>query len=289
MKNIYVITGGATGIGYATAKYLPKENSLIIISGRNENKLIEAQKTLKEEGINVEYFVCDTSKRKQVKNLVNFSTEKGTVKAVINSAGVSGTGKTSENVLRINALGTIYINQEFYKIMENGCICDIASCSAYTLPNILIPKKIYPLAFNDEETFIKKMIKKSNITGEKNASQIAYCLSKNFVTWYVKQAAYKYAKEKNIRIVSVSPGFVHTPMTIKEKDQPGTELCMRYSGFDRGANPEEIGFLISTIIDERNSYLTGIDILCDGGCISAGFGANAIKKPNNRPIIKENW
>lgn len=289
MKNIYVITGGASGIGYATVKYLPKENSLIIISGRNENKLIEAQKTLKEEGINVEYFVCDTSKREQVKKLVNFSTEKGTVKAVINSAGISGTGQKSENVLRINALGTIYINQEFYKIMENGCICDIASCSAYTLPNILIPQKIYPLAFNDEETFIKKMIKKSNITGENNASQIAYCLSKNFVTWYVKQAAYKYAKEKNIRIVSVSPGFVHTPMTIKEKDQPGTELCMRYSGFDRGAKPEEIGFLISTIIDERNSYLTGIDIVCDGGCISAGFGASTIKKPDNRPIIKENW
>lgn len=289
MKNIYVITGGATGIGYATAKYLPKENSLIIISGRRENKLIEAQKALKEEGINVEYFVCDTSKRKQVRKLVKYCIEQGNIKAVINSAGVSGTGQTAENVLRINSLGTIYINQEFYKVINNACICDVASCSAYTLPKLLIPKKIYPLAFKDEETFIKKMIKKSNITGQKNASQIAYCLSKNFVTWYVKQASYKYAKEKNIRIVSVSPGFVHTPMTIKEKDQAGTELCMHYSGFDRGANPEEIGFLISTIIDERNSYLTGIDILCDGGCISAGFSASVINDPNNRPIIKENW
>lgn len=289
MKDIYVITGGASGIGYATIKFLPQKNSLIIISGRNEENLKKAKETMKKEGINIDYFVCDTSSRKNVKELVNYCKEKGNIKGVINSAGISGTDQTAENVLRINALGTIYINQEFYKVMENACICDIASCSAYSLPNILLPKKLYPIAFNDENKFIKKMLKRTNITGSKNASQLAYCISKNFVTWYVKQASYKYAKEKNIRVVSVSPGFVHTPMTIKEKDTAGTELCLHYSGFDRGATPEEIGYLISTIIDERNSYLTGIDILCDGGTTSAGFGMKAISKPDSRPIIKENW
>lgn len=289
MKDIYVITGGASGIGYATIQFLPQENSLIIISGRNESKLKKAKEKMEKQGINIEYFICDTSNRDNVKELVEFCKSKGNIKGVINSAGISGTDQTAENVLRINALGTIYINQEFYKVMKNGCICDIASCSAYSLPNILLPKKLYPIAFSDENKFIKKMLKRTNITGNKNASQLAYCISKNFVTWYVKQASYKYAKEKNIRIVSVSPGFVHTPMTIKEKDQPGTELCLHYSGFDRGAKPEEIGYLISTIIDERNSYLTGIDILCDGGTTSAGFGIKVINKPDSRPIIKENW
>lgn len=289
MKNVYVITGGASGIGYAAAKYLPRDNSLIIISGRSESKLIDAKKSLSEEGINVEYYVCDTSDRNQVKDLAKYASEKGIIKGVINSAGVSGTGQTAENVLRINALGTVYINQEFYNVMSNGCICDVASCSAYTLPNMLIPHKIYPIAFRNESLFIKKMLKKVSITGSKNASQLAYCISKNFVTWYVKQASYKYAKEKNIRVVSVSPGFVHTPMTVKEKDQAGTELCLHYSGFDRGANAEEIGFLIGSIVDERNSYLTGVDILCDGGCISAGFGIKVINDSNNRPTIKENW
>lgn len=289
MKEIYVITGGASGIGLATAKMMPKENSLILISGRNEEKLKKATEEIKECGINVEYFVCDTSNRENVKNLAIYAKSKGKVVGVVNSAGVSGTGISAENVLKINALGTKYINQEFYNVMEGGCICDVASCSAYTLPKILIPEKIYVQAFRNEELFITKMIKRCKLLSKNNASQIAYCLSKNFVMWYVKNAAYKYAKEKNIRVVSVSPGFVHTPMTIKEANEPGTMLCLHYSGFDRGATPEEIGYLISTVINPQNGYLTGTDILVDGGTTSAGFGIKAISKPNSRPEIKENW
>ena len=289
MKNIYVITGGASGIGLATAKMMPKENSLVIISGRNEEKLINATKEIKENDINVEYYVCDTSNRENVEKLAQFAKSKGNVVAVVNSAGVSGTGNTSEKIIKINALGTIYINQEFYKVMNEGCICDIASCSAYLVPNIMIPKKSYHLALNNEELFIKKVVKRCNLVGKNNASQMAYCLSKNFVIWYVKNSAYKYAKEKNIRVVSVSPGFVHTPMTVKEANEPGTQLCLHYSGFDRGAKPEEIGYLISTIINPQNGYLTGTDILVDGGTTSAGFGMKVVNKPNSRPEIKENW
>ena len=106
MKNIYVITGGTSGIGLATAKTMPKENSLVIISGRNEEKLINATKEIKECGINVEYYVCDTSNRENVEKLAIFAKSKGNVVGVVNSAGVSGTGVSSENVLRINALGT---------------------------------------------------------------------------------------------------------------------------------------------------------------------------------------
>ena len=84
MKNIYVITGGASGIGLATAKMMPKENSLVIISGRNEEKLIKATKEIKECGINVEYYVCDTSNRENVEKLAQFAKSKGNVVAVVN-------------------------------------------------------------------------------------------------------------------------------------------------------------------------------------------------------------
>lgn len=289
MKSIYVITGGASGIGLATAKMMPKENSLVIISGRNEEKLINAKKEIKECGINVEYYVCDTSNRENVEKLAIFAKSKGNVVGVVNSAGVSGTGVSSENVLRINALGTKYINQEFFKVMDGGCICDVASCSAYTMPKILIPENFYYYALKDENLFLEKMIKRCKLLGKEKASQIAYCLSKNFVIWYVKNSAYKYAKEKNIRVVSVSPGFVHTPMTVKEANEPGTQLCLHYSGFDRGAKPEEIGYLISSVINPQNGYLTGTDILVDGGTTSAGFGIKVVNKPDSRPEIKENW
>lgn len=80
--------------------------------------------------------------------------------------------------------------------MDGGCICDVASCSAYTMPKILIPEKFYYYALRDENLFLEKMIKRCKLLGKEKASQIAYCLSKNFVIWYVKNSAYKYAKEK---------------------------------------------------------------------------------------------
>lgn len=288
MKNVYVITGGASGIGLATAKMMLNENNIVVISGRNEEKLKEALKEINNN--NAKYQVCDTSNREDVQKLAEYAKTLGNIKGVVNSAGVSGSSGTPENIIKINSLGTVYVNQEFFKVMDGGCIVDVASCSAYLLPKLLIPKKLYPIAVNNEELFIKKVAKRCKLSKDKNAnSQMAYCISKNFVTWYVQNASYKYAKEKNIRIVSVSPGFVHTPMTVKEANTPGTETCLHYSGFDRGAKPEEIAFLISTILDEKNSYLTGTDILVDGGTNSAGFGAKAAKNPNSRPVIKENW
>lgn len=64
--------------------------------------------------------------------------------------------------MRINALGTVYVNQEFYKVMNGGVICDTASNSGYILPKIMMPsKKIFSLAISDEEQFVKKMAKES--------------------------------------------------------------------------------------------------------------------------------
>ena len=157
MKDIYVITGGVSGIGLATAKMMPKENSLVIISGRNEEKLINATKEIKENSINAEYYVCDTSNRENVEKLAQFAKSKGNVVAVVNWAGISGTGNTSEKILKINALGTIYINQEFYKVMNGGCICDIASCSAYLVPNIMILKKVIILHLIMKSYLLKKL------------------------------------------------------------------------------------------------------------------------------------
>ena len=283
MKNIYVITGGATGIGYATALSLKGENNTIILCGRSEDKLKKAVEELNKENINAEYFVCDTSNRQDVTKLANYAKSLGIIKGVVNSAGVSGSNNTPEQIFKINSLGTVYINQEFYKVMEGGCICDVASCSAYLLPETILPTNLYPLALSNENEFI------TEITKNIKSSQVAYCTSKNFVKWYAAGCSYKYAKEKNIRVVSVSPGFVHTPMTEVEANTPGTMQCLHYSGFDRGAKPEEIGFLISTILDERNSYLTGTDILIDGGTVAAGFNASTTSNPENKPVIEYNY
>lgn len=263
MANVCVITGGGSGMGLAAAKYVPKDK-IIVITGRTLSKLENAANELKELGYTAYVKTCDTSKRDSVKELAEYCASLGEVKTVINSAGVSPAMKgNAEQILRINALGTVYVNQEFSKIMNSGVIVDIASNSAYILPSFLIPKKVYLLAETDEDVFLKKLIKKSNMAkGEYQRKGFAYSLSKNFVVWYAKKCAFEYGK-KGIRVVSLSPGLIATDMGNLETKDGG--MLIPFSAEERMGKPEELGFAIASLADERNGYLAGVDILCDGG------------------------
>ncbi|MBE6581052.1 MAG: SDR family NAD(P)-dependent oxidoreductase [Ruminococcaceae bacterium] len=267
MANVCVITGGGSGMGLEAAKFMPKDK-IIVLSGRTLSKLEGAVEELKALGFEAYAKTCDTSKRESVKELVDFAVSLGTVKNVINSAGVSPAMKgTQEGILRINALGTVYINQEFSKVMEPGSvIVDVSSNSAYVLPSFLINKKVYALAETDEETFLKKLVKKSNLAkGEYQRKGFAYSLSKNFVVWYAKKCAFEYGK-KGIRVVSLSPGLIATDMGNMEKEEGG--MLIPFSAEERMGKPEELGYALATVADERNGYLAGVDVLCDGGSTS---------------------
>ena len=263
MENVCVITGGGSGMGLETAKCMPKDK-IIVLTGRTLAKLEGAVAQLKELGFEAYAKTCDTSKRESVKELVEFACGLGEVKNVINSAGVSPAMKgDQEQILRINALGTVYVNQEFSKVMKPGSvIVDVSSNSAYVLPSFLINKKVYALAETDEEAFLKKLIKKSNLAkGEYQRKGFAYSLSKNFVVWYAKKCAFEYGL-KGIRVVSLSPGLIATDMGNLEKEDGG--MLIPFSAEERMGKPEELGFALATVADERNGYLAGVDVLCDG-------------------------
>ncbi len=264
MANVCVITGGGSGMGLEAAKFMPKDK-IIVLSGRTMSKLEGGVNELKELGYQAYAKTCDTSDRESVKELVAFATSLGEVKNVINSAGVSPAMKgTPEGILRINALGTVYINQEFSKVMNAGSvIVDVSSNSAYVLPSFIIPKKAYALAETDEAAFLKKLVKKSNLAKtEYQKKGFAYSLSKNFVVWYAKKCAFEYGL-KGIRVVSLSPGLIATDMGNLEKEEGG--MLIPFSAEERMGKPEELGYALATVADERNGYLAGVDVLCDGG------------------------
>ena len=268
MKNVCVITGGGSGMGLAAAKCMPKDK-IIVISGRTVAKLENAVKELEALGYEAYAYACDTSNRESVKALAEYAKSLGEIKNVINAAGISPAmeAKTAqEKILRINALGTVYVNQEFSKFMNPGSvICDIASSSAYSLPEFILPKKAYPLAETDEAAFLAKLIKRSNMAKtdyEKNG--FAYGLSKNFVCWYAAKSAFDLGP-KGIRVVSLSPGLIATDMGNLESENGG--FLIGLSCENRMGTPEELGFAIATVADERNGYLAAVDILCDGGSI----------------------
>ena len=266
MAKVCVITGGGSGMGLAAAKFMDKEK-IIVLSGRTETKLQKAVDELTGEGFTAYAKACDTSNRESVKALAAYAKSLGEVGTVINSAGLSPAMAKPETIVRVNSLGTVYVNQEFSAIMEKGgVIVDVASNSAYVLPKFLINKKVYAMAETDEELFVKKIVKKSNLAkGDYQRSGFAYALSKNFVTWYAAKCAFEYGK-KGIRVVSLSPGLIATDMGNLEAKDGG--MLIPFSAEERMGKPEELGYALATVADERNGYLAGVDVLVDGGSIS---------------------
>jgi NAD(P)-dependent dehydrogenase (short-subunit alcohol dehydrogenase family) len=264
MKKVCVITGGGSGMGLAAAKFMSNEK-IIVLSGRTVSKLENAVEELKELGLTAYPFACDTSDRLSVRKLAEYAASLGQITNVINAAGLSPAMADPQKLLRVNALGTVYVNQEFSKLMDGkSVIVDISSNSAYVLPKFLISEKTYALAEINEGAFLEKCIKKSNLARtDYEKAGFAYALSKNFVVWYAKKSAKEYGA-KGIRVCSLSPGLIDTDMGRLEEKEGSSML--QYGAEKRMGKPEELGYAIATVADERNGYLAGVDILCDGGC-----------------------
>ena len=273
MRKICVITGGGSGMGLAAAKIMGK-NYYIIICGRNTEKLEAAVNELKAEGIQAEAYPCDVSDLASVEKLASYSKAKGTVAAVIHAAGMSPHMGDAKTILEVNALGTIYINNAFYKVMEEGsCLIDVSSMSAYLTPKMVMPVGIYKYSRNDPEKFMRKMMRRIRFYPEKYQSGIAYGISKNFVIWYAKQDAARFG-EIGARVLSVSPGNFDTPMGEIEKEE--ASAYVKYCAVKRAGRVEEIAGLFSYCVSESAGYLTGVDILCDGGLVASGI--NVLQK-----------
>lgn len=266
MGNICVVTGGGSGMGLETAKILGKTQKIILV-GRTLSKLDHAIAELKELGIDAEAFSCDIGDRTSVKKLVTYASEQGNVKTVIHAAGVSPHMASGEQIFTINAVGTINIDEEFAKIMgEGSCILNVSSMSAYMLPEDRVPKQVYQLSLQDVNAFQSAANQMINAVAEEQKTGMAYTISKNFVVWYTSRMAVRYGK-KGIRIVSISPGTFKTPMGEVEGEQAASFALRGAMG--RLGEPEEIAKMMAFMVSDECSYLCGVDILYDGGAVSA--------------------
>ncbi len=266
MKNVCVVTGGGSGMGLETAKILGK-SQVIVLTGRTVSKLDNAASELKSLGAEVVTFPCDTGKRDAVKELVNYAKTLGNIKTVIHAAGVSPHMTDGESIFRINALGTVNIDEEFAPSMQSGgVILNVSSMAGHMLPAGQEPVQLYKLYTEGEAVFMgaaKQML--SNVPAEQQAGT-AYTISKNFVIWYTERAAVKYGKN-GIRVVSISPGTFSTPMGEIEGDDAAN--FAKSGALGRVGDPVEIAKMMAFMVSDDCSYLTGVDVLYDGGVIAA--------------------
>lgn len=264
LRKVCVITGGGSGMGLAAAKFMPREK-IILVTGRTLSKLEKAVAELREAGYEAYAKACDTSVREQVRELAEFAASLGEISNVIHSAGLSPAMADPEKLIRVNALGTVYVNEEFSRHMKSGSvIVDISSNSAYMIPEFLANRKTFALADRDEALFLKKMLALPGKLKGYQASGLAYGLSKKFVIWYAAKCAFAYGG-KGIRVCSLSPGLIATDMGNLEAEEGGDLL--KTTAEKRMGKPAELGFAIASVADERNGYLAGVDVLVDGGSV----------------------
>lgn len=258
MVDVHIITGGSSGIGLGAAKNFT--NGKVIITGRTEEKLKDAEKELKEKGVDVAYKTSDITDRDSLKELFEFGKSFGRIKTVVNSAGVSGGMASAKQTLEIDLFGTENIIKETYKhAEEETSLILIASMMGYIIPDDEEANDL--LANPSRDGSIDRLVEIVN-----NESDVAYNYSKKGVHLMVKRFTNKFG-EKNARINSISPGIIMTPMAKKAaEDHPEQmEQMKSLTPMTRYGEREDISNAVCFLASDNASFITGIDLLVDGG------------------------
>jgi NAD(P)-dependent dehydrogenase (short-subunit alcohol dehydrogenase family) len=267
MSNVSVITGGAGGMGVATAKIMGRDHAIVLADVR-QDRLDDAARTLDGLGLTVKAINCDVTDRQAVAGLLDAASGLGTVAAVIHTAGVSPTMGDAEYVMRTNAIGTLNVNEVFYQTAgEGSVIVNVASMAAHLLPENMVPTKQFPQALTDEGAFMTDMLAACSIAPEEMRSGIAYAVSKSFVRWYSVSQSERFGR-RGLRIVSVSPGSIDTEMGRLEAEA-GAGALVADAAVPRWGTPEEMAELLSFCASAKAGYLTGTYILNDGGVVAS--------------------
>ena len=240
---VALISGGAGGIGAATAKLLASEGAAVVIADLLEDEGRATEALIAESGGKALFVNLDVTSEESWKNAVQAAVSSfGKLDILVNNAGVShraGVEETSseawDKVMDVNVkgvfLGTKAAIPEMRKAGGGGSIINISS--------------IYGLVGS--------------------ATSSAYHASKGAVRIFNKSTAIQYASE-NIRANSVHPGFVDSPMTRAHHDVPNIhEERVAKMPLGRMGQPEDIAAGILYLASDESSFVTGAELVIDGG------------------------
>lgn len=274
-KKITVITGGSSGLGLAAARFLASKTALLLCA-RNQKGLEKAKAELETFGAEVYTYEMDASNAEQTKACAAYAASLGDVVNVIHTAGVSPANTGADDILRINAVGPVNMVEAFHPVLaEGGVMILFSSTAGYTFDTSEQMAPLIPVAKQyftgwrspDFDRQLKGFLTDVMQLPEAHQAGMAYCLSKYFVKHFVYANTWRFAK-KGCRILSVSPGSYLTRMHQALIDnQPETaENVMQGIPLQRWGHAYEMGGLIHFLCSPEAGYITGVDILADGGC-----------------------
>jgi NAD(P)-dependent dehydrogenase (short-subunit alcohol dehydrogenase family) len=251
-----IVIGAASGMGAAVARQLAGRGPLLIVDQNIEG----AEKLAGELGSSVRVAGCDVTDQVQVDALFAGLQD---VAALVHTAGVSGTMAPGRRVLEINLLGTARVLNAAEPLLRPGSVgvC-FASQSGYRVPETpsLFALLEEPLAHD----FFEEIGKYFDVD---NAA-LAYQVSKRGVHRLVRKTASAWG-QRGARVLSLSPGINDTPMNrADEAEHPIMQDIIRNSPLGRRGSPEEVANVVSFLVSDAASYMTGSDVLVDGGMVT---------------------
>jgi NAD(P)-dependent dehydrogenase (short-subunit alcohol dehydrogenase family) len=237
---IALITGGSDGIGLATAeRFIDEGAEHIFITGRRQQALDEAIKKLNSK--NVSAVQADVSNLTDLDKLYSIiKKEKGRLDILFANAGIVEllplnliTEKHFDGIFNINVKGVLFTVQKALSIFTDGgsIILNGSICSVQGPPN-----------------------------------QSVYCATKAAVRSFARCWTVD-LKERRIRVNTLSPGPIDTPML---RSAPNCEAFIAKlqasTAMNRIGTPDEIAKAVVFLASDDSSYITGIELFVDGGC-----------------------
>jgi NAD(P)-dependent dehydrogenase (short-subunit alcohol dehydrogenase family) len=256
MDRVHVITGGAGGMGLASARRLAATGA-VLLADVSQSALEIASTALNAEGIAAETVVCDVSAENDIAATVA-AVGNRRLGALVHVAGLRLADSIAD-IFRVNVSGTRMLLDQFEAILQPGsigiCIGTLAAHTAHSVvPEI--------------DALLQGGISDEALTALAATTEQAYPLSKRAVLKMVEQRAKRWGL-KGARLLSLSPGLIATPRGLAIMDNPAIVNLLKASAIERLGYPDEIATVVEFLASESAAYITGTDILVDGGMLAA--------------------
>lgn len=248
---VFLITGGARGIGAATAELAAQEGARIAIADINREAAEQTVQQLRDSGADAEFFACDLTEPSSIATLVEQVVERfGGIDTVFNCAGVADamlTDKLLINELSVDVFDTVF--------------------ALNVRAPFLLTKAAYPHLKKSDRASIVNVASVGSFTGFPHT--IAYGASKGAVDVLTKNLALELAEDK-IRVNAVAPAVIETQMArnfVEAQPDPDAyrkELASTHLTGTLG-KPSDIANAVIFLASPNAEFVTGAVWLVDGG------------------------
>ena len=263
-KEVLVVTG-CGGMGIAVARRLGAGRS-VVLADYNSKMLSQVGEMLHSEGHDITTVESDVSSQGSVRNLVSIAASKGEIKVIVHTAGVSPVQATPKQIVEVDVMGTAYVIDEFVEVVGPGAVLICIASMAGTL---------MPMATDIEHllatTPTAELANLEILNPATMDSGSAYSIAKRANQVRVQVSAMQWGA-KGARIASISPGIISTPMGQQELEGASGDAMRQMieaSATKRIGTPDDIANAVAWLADPATSFVTGIDLLVDGGVVAA--------------------